>query len=426
MKDLSGKRLLLLGGSIWKDAIKQFAEEHRLTLIATGNDMSAGIFEISQEKYNVNSTDIDGMKKLIKEKNIDGVYLGGSESVIAAACQYVNDLKKPCYCTKEQWNFLQNKSNFKDLCIKFGLPVVPKYAVTDKNIDSIAKSIDFPVITKPIDGCGSNGFSVCKDIVELKKGYNRAAENSPTKSVICEKFVKNDGVVVFYTFSNGKVYFSGLEDKFPVKYEKQGSYVGGLFVFESKLTEEFRARFERKIQNMVSSIGIKEGSAWIEVFHDGDDYYFNEVGFRYGGSVSIYPVNYFHNINQVASDIYFALTGESNIMDHSSLIPRSLPKKKKYCIYPIHLKPGIIKNIKGIDDVRAMRDVVFISVTKHENDFVADTGSFNQTFALVHFVCDDTKECGDIIDKICHTVEVVDTNGYNMVNIMLDMNNVVF
>ena len=160
MKDLSGKRLLLLGGSIWKDAIKQFAEEHRLTLIATGNDMSAGIFEISQEKYNVNSTDIDGMKKLIKEKNIDGVYLGGSESVIAAACQYVNDLKKPCYCTKEQWNFLQNKSNFKDLCIKFGLPVVPKYAVTDKNIDSIAKSIDFPVITKPIDGCGSNGFSV--------------------------------------------------------------------------------------------------------------------------------------------------------------------------------------------------------------------------------------------------------------------------
>ena len=54
MKDLSGKRLLLLGGSIWKDAIKQFAEEHRLTLIATGNDMSAGIFEISQEKYNVN------------------------------------------------------------------------------------------------------------------------------------------------------------------------------------------------------------------------------------------------------------------------------------------------------------------------------------------------------------------------------------
>ena len=112
MKDLSGKRLLLLGGSIWKDAIKQFAEEHRLTLIATGNDMSAGIFEISQEKYNVNSTDIDGMKKLIKEKNIDGVYLGGSESVIAAACQYVNDLKKPCYCTKEQWNFLQNKSNF--------------------------------------------------------------------------------------------------------------------------------------------------------------------------------------------------------------------------------------------------------------------------------------------------------------------------
>lgn len=77
MKDLRGKRLLLLGGSIWKDAIKQFADENEVILVATGNDTTAGIFEISQEGYRVNSTDIEGMKRLIKEKKIDGVYMGG-------------------------------------------------------------------------------------------------------------------------------------------------------------------------------------------------------------------------------------------------------------------------------------------------------------------------------------------------------------
>lgn len=426
MKDLSGKRLLLLGGSIWKDAIKQFADENEVVLVATGNDTTAGIFEISQEGYRVNSTDIEGMKRLIKEKKIDGVYMGGSEPIIAAASLYLNELSMPCYCTKEQWDWLQDKSRFKELCIKHGLPVVPKYDVNKENIEIITDTIDFPVITKPTDGCGSNGFSVCQNKKEFIDGYEKAAMNSPTQSVICEKFVKNESVVVFYTFSNGKIYFSGLEDKFPVRYKKQGSYVGGLFVFESKLVTEFRDKFESEIQAMISSIGIKEGSAWIEVFHDGNKYYFNEVGFRYGGSVSVYPVDYFHGINQVAADIYFALTGESVIIGHTSLIPTSLPRKKKYCIYPIHIKSGTIKTIEGIKSIRSMEGVVLLSLTKHEGDFISDTGSFSQTLALVHFVCDDVKECRYMIDEICNKLTIIDTDGNNMINRMLDISKIEF
>lgn len=426
MKDLRGKRLLLLGGSIWKDAIKQFADENEIVLVATGNDTTAGIFEISQEGYRVNSTDIEGMKRLIKEKRIDGVYMGGSELVIAAASLYLNELGLPCYCTKEQWDWLQDKGRFKDLCIKHGLPVVPKYDVNKENIETIIDTIDFPVITKPTDGCGSSGFSVCHNKKEFINGYEKAALSSPTQSVICEKFVKNEGVVVFYTFSNGEIYFSGLEDKFPVRYKKQGSYVGGLFVFESKLATEFRNRFEDKIQTMISSIGIKEGSAWIEVFHDGNNYYFNEVGFRYGGSVSVYPVDYFHNINQVAADMYFALTGESSIAGHTSLIPVSLPRKEKYCIYPIHIKSGTIKAIEGTESIRGMENVVLLTITKHEGDFIADTGSFSQTLALVHFVCDDVKECGCIVDEICKRLKIVDIDGNDMMNRMLEINNIEF
>ena len=314
----------------------------------------------------------------------------------------------------------------KDLCVKNGLPVVPRYEVTLNNIEDISEDAFFPVITKPTDGCGSSGFSVCNNLDELKRGYKIAAESSPTGGVIVEKFVKNDGVVVFYTFSEGNVYFSGLEDKYPVKYEKQGSYVGGLFVFESQLASEFRARFEDKIQMMINSIGIKEGSAWIEVFHDGDEYYFNEVGFRYGGSVSVYPVNYFYEINQVASDIYYALTGKSKIFGHRSLMPITLHQKKKYCVYPVHIKSGIIKSIKGEDVVKAMENVTFITLTKHEGDFIADTGSFSQAFALVHFVCDDEKECIKTIDEICMKLSVIDSEGNDMIHKMLDFNKVKF
>ena len=422
MVSLRGKRLLILGGSLWKEAIKQFADDHGIVLIATGNNQSAGIFEIADEKYGVNSTDAEAMKALIKEHNIDGVYMGGSEVVIGAACQYLEELEMPCYCTYEQWNTLQNKKNFKELCIRNGLPVVPKYEFENGNIN-LPENI-FPVITKPADGCGSSGFSVCHNNEELQKGYKIAAEDSMTGSVITEKFVKNEGNVVFYTVSNGKIHFSGLSDKYPVRYAKQGSYVGGLFVYESRFTKEFRCKFEEKIQEMITSINIKEGCFWIEVFHDGNEYYFNEVGYRYGGSASIFPTDYLYGINQVASDIYYALTGESLIIGHKSMISTSIKRKNYYAVYPVHVLPGTINSIEGVDILKANSSVVTVLTTKNVGDTIIDTGSFSQAYALIHVVFDSVSELKAIINFVHDTLIIKDEDDNNMINRMLDIDKI--
>ena len=130
MRNLKGKRLLILGGSLWKEAIKQFSDENEIILIATGNDQSAGIFEIADEKYGINSTDADAMKELIRSKNIDGVYMGGAEIVIGAACKYLEELEMPCYCTYEQWNTLQNKKNFTFISLRTSDPAISRNSIT--------------------------------------------------------------------------------------------------------------------------------------------------------------------------------------------------------------------------------------------------------------------------------------------------------
>lgn len=418
--ELSGKRLLILGGSLWKEAIKAFADENNITLVATGNDQSAGIFEIADEAYNINSTDSEAMKKLIVDAKIDGVYMGGSETVISSACQYINELGMPCYCTHAQWEYLQNKANFKELCVKFDLPVVPRY-YTNHGIDYAVPDRDYPVITKPTDGCGSSGFSVCHNYDELKKGYETAAKQSPTGNVIIEKFVPNDGVVVFYTVSNGHLIFSGLEDKYPVRYEKQGSYVGGLFVCESGLASSFRNKFEAKIQTMIRSIGIVEGSFWIEVFYNGKDFYFNEVGFRYGGSASIYFVDYMHGINQVAADIYYALTGKSKTEGFSSLIPNKVPRKKYYAVYPIYCGAGTINNVVGTEKIKFLPVMVSFPVIHGIGSIIEDTGSFSQVVALAHFVFDSEDELKEIIESIHETVHFNGQNGTDLIVRMLKL-----
>jgi len=157
MEQLKGKRLLLLGGSLWKEAIEDFARRHGIVLVAAGNNPDAGIFEIADEGYCVDSTDATMMKKLIVSKQIDGVYMGGSETVISAAVRYLNELGPPCYCTEHQWQQIQNKENFKKLCSEHGLPVVEQYSLSLHDIENQAIDIEFPVVTKPADGSGSSG-----------------------------------------------------------------------------------------------------------------------------------------------------------------------------------------------------------------------------------------------------------------------------
>ena len=413
--ELYGKRLLVLGGNTWAESIKDYTEENGIVMIAAGNRPESKLFQLADESYIIDSTDKESMIKLIKEKHIDGVYMGGSEPVISQACQYINELGMPCYCTHEQWECVRNKRSFKELCIKHGLPVVPKYTY-----EEIVANIElFPVVTKPADGCGSNGFSICTNMDELNKGIEFARKNSPTHTEIIEKYVSNEAIGVFFTFSNGVGFFSGSEDKYPVQYPN-GGFVGGLYIFKSYEEDLFREEFETKIISLFEEIGIREGCIWIEVFRDHGQFYFNEIGYRVGGTISIFPVAYMSGINQVATDIYYALTGKSVIEKKPELLKDIVIKDKRYCVYTVHVKSGIIDSFEGCDNLLYDHpNIVKILNTKNVHDYVPDSGSFSQVAAVVHFLFEKQSELISTINAIHNCLIIKDTKGENMIQRML-------
>ena len=182
--------------------------------------------------------------------------------------------------------------------------------------------------------------------------------------------------------------------------------------------------FEVKLQKLIDYLEIKEGNFWIEVFHDNEKYFFNEVGFRYGGSGSLYPVDYFRHINQVAIDIYYALTGKSMVEGFKPLYLDNTLQKKKYAIYPVYLKPGTIKSIEGCNELLARFNILNILPMKKEGNTIPDNGSFSQVVMLVHFVYDNQDELKDTLKTIHETITVLDDNDDLMNLILLDINNI--
>ena len=51
-QELKGKRLLVLGGSTWKESIKAFKEENEIIIIAAGL-WHVGIYDVADECYTI-------------------------------------------------------------------------------------------------------------------------------------------------------------------------------------------------------------------------------------------------------------------------------------------------------------------------------------------------------------------------------------
>lgn len=405
MQDIRGKRLLLLGSNVYKDIIKQIADFYGLVLVFAGL-YPGELDEIADEVYRIDTTNSDVMLDFIKTHQIDGVYMGASELIISSACDYINQAGLPCICNLEQWNAIQNKKSFKVLCRKFDLPVTTEYDYQEDKI------LSYPVILKPVDGCGSVGLFECLSFSDVQNAYAKAQVCSKSHEVIIEEKVNNDAIYAYYTMTNGNVSLDLTEDTYGVN-EREGSFTKSIYLAPSNFEKEFISLYDNKIKKMISSIGLTNGDIWFEVFHSGGKYYFNEAGFRPAGHKSMYPVEFFSGINQIASLIYYTLTGEGERVRFPKLLNHQL-LGKNYCIYPIHGKQGKIKEVVIDRELYKNPRVLLVSLQRHSGDEIENENNFHGIIGFVHFSYNDRAELESMITTIENAVNVFDSFGNSL------------
>lgn len=403
------KNLLLLGGGSWYKEIEKIAKKYSITLHALGNGKSP-IFRISNKVKILENVDEFEIKSYIKKNKIDGVYMGGNEKLIYEVSDVLRDLGLPVYYTKNQLDNLHNKLNFKELCQSFNLPVVKKY---DAGCYNSLSFCNYPVITKPVDGSGSSGFSICNNRKELEDGIRKAKNSSISKEVIVEDYVNNSSIVVFYDINNGNIECVGIEDKQSIQYKNQQSFVARLLTFQSKYKNQFIESYDKQVKEMIQYLDVRHGTIWMEVFCDGNQFFFNEAGYRFGGTMSFFPINYLTGINQVEKEILFALTGSSYVSDPTYMFERQLQPYQKYSIYCLHCDSGKITDIAGLDQLENTKNIVKVILFKNVGDVINDTGTYNQVFGVVHFIHEDEKELNGII-KTIHNILKINSNGINL------------
>lgn len=405
------KKILFLGGSIYFKDAAEYAKECGYYLIVTDmNDSKKAVAkQIADETYSISTIDFESLLQLCKDKKVDGIYAGASEVNIPIAIRLCEELGLPYYANMSQWKMSTNKDIFKQKCIESGIKVAKVYSLEDIDVEN---KIHYPVVTKPVDNNGSTGISICSNKEELKKGYEKAVSNSKTQKVLIEEYIPSDSVIIHYTAQNGCIKFTGLSDKKSRKINNDAAPVMAIQFIPSKYEDKYLENVNEKAISMLEKEGISYGAVWIEAFYHEGEFIFNEIGFRYGGSLTYYPIEYFYGINQMHLLINHSVGNKDLYEDFENVKMKNIGKL--YSILPFQIMPCKIKEIVGLDKLMEIEGIYRFVQSHTVGDEIFSTGTTSQVFGYLHVIGDSEEEINSIIAKAKDTLKVYNELNENM------------
>ncbi len=408
MNNLKGKRLLLLGSNLWKDDIKRFADENGIYLIFSGL-YPGPLDEIADEFYRIDTTDSSVMIPFIKEHNIDGIFMGGSELIISKSCDYINQLGYPCYCTKSQWDVLQNKKAFKECCKYYNVPTVPEFSDI-----SMLQDKDYPVIVKPVDTCSSKGINVCYDDFQLKKAKQHALSVSPTQKIIIERYIENGGITndVYYVAIDGEFYLEAMGDR----YVLNGGLITAAVTFPSIYLDSWIKNIDPMAKDMMRGLGIKNGVIAFQIIPEDEQLYVYECCLRLTGGMTYKMTDAVSGHNSFRLLFNHVLTGTmADDYDLSKISPYFNGKKGVSITIPLRI--GTICSIQGFNEVKSLKQVVDYTHYYEIGDTIIpkSINTLDQLFARIMIVSDCNADLIRTIKTVRRLVSIKDENGQEMI-----------
>ena len=217
MQDLSGKKLLIVSGDGNDLAFVRAAKEMGLYVVCCDGHEDwkySPAKEAADEAWNINYAWTEAVAEKCRERGIDGVIAGYSESRVLAACRIARSLGTPFYATEEQIEWTRNKRWFKRMCAKHGVATPRDYRCDLPLSEEERQAIRYPVIIKPSDNGGRKGISICKSPEALDAAVALAEEQSFDGKIVIEEYVTGVELCAVYTISDGKISLSCLNDKY--------------------------------------------------------------------------------------------------------------------------------------------------------------------------------------------------------------------
>lgn len=411
--ELKGKTLLLMGGGAYARDIEKYKKEKDFRIVALGRDADTPIARISDAFYQVDTQNVDGVVEVVEKEGVNGIFVGSSEVNIDPAVTVSKRTGCYFYTNREQWDILANKAKFKDYCRKYGVPVVPEFTLPENYTREDVEKLPFPVLLKPTDSSGARGMNACFNADDFEKYYKEALSWSKKKEVIIEELITDADEVFFqYTIQDGECSLTSCFTKVFVKTENKELILPIFHMYPSKHIEVYFRDVHEGVQKMFAAMDVRDGVMTLQSFYKNGRFYVFEAGFRMGGAQNYIFSEYQWGINSLECMINYALTG--SMYDTPIADIDNARFRHPCCNYYVGLKPGVITQMKGVDEAEKLPGVLNITRMCGVGTKVEDTNALERICLRIHVVGETAEKLAGNLVRISKTLQILDENGNEM------------
>lgn len=278
----SDKKKILVIGAGWEQysLIKKIKDEGHY-IIATHPNLSAEGFQLADTFYIKDSRDISAHISIAETHKIDAVVSDNCDYSFYTAAIVASKLGLP-FADLESAIFSNDKFLQREAC-KTGGILQPEYysVITLKELHTAAARLGYPVIVKPIDSRGTFGVTIVDNDEKLNEAFYNAIDNSPSRRLICEKFIKGTLVTVDgFCFKNGHRALTVASRKF----EEGPKPVTKEIIYPAEFPKETQKQLLQRHREVVQALGYSYGHTHGEyMLTSSGDIYLIECANRGGG-----------------------------------------------------------------------------------------------------------------------------------------------
>ena len=410
MKELEGKRLLILGGNnMSKEIVRKARSMGVYTIVTDWYDTERSPVKLIADAYwNESIENYDKLSELIKENKVDGVLTGFTDSYLLPYQRICEMNNLPCYGTKEQFDVFTSKDKYKALCRQYNVPTIKEYSIDSDNIS-------FPVLVKPVDGSGSRGITICHNREELNDAYQKAIDSSKQKKALIEQYIEGREVTVFWLFVDGQYYLTAIGNRH-VKHNQDGNIiplpVG--YTFPSVVLPKYQKEVEENAKRMFASVGVKDGMMFMQCKVKDGSCLVYDIGYRLSGSIEYKILERVYGVDPLEMLIRFAVSGNMTKDDLTGKInpTEMLPSFNVSCL----CAPGTIKDITGLEKVRAFPEVIDVVRAHYPGQTITEQmkGLLTQITVRVLGMVDKKEQLYPVMKRVHDNIGIISDEGKDL------------
>ncbi|MBV8856078.1 MAG: ATP-grasp domain-containing protein [Acidobacteria bacterium] len=359
---MSGKRILVIGSGQWQLHLIRTAKAHGLYVINTNLYEDSLGFRFADLGLAVDIYDKEGHLALAREYGVEAVTTDQIDIAVPTAAYVAEQLGLPGIGSRMAELFT-NKVRMREFCAAHGT-LQPAYFVCHSFEEAAraASSLGYPVIIKPTDNRSSRGVFKVGSEAELRAALPETLANSREPRFLVEQYIGGVELTVEGFKAGGGHVVLGCSRK------EQFGHNTVLDLRLLYLKDDGTIPYDRlkKSHNrLVDATGLPFGITHAEYKYWNGDFYFIEFAARGGGAnISSHIVPLVSGVDVTGTLIRAAL-GEQI----TEVTP--LPQDKAATLEFLSLPPGRVKSVRGVEEIRAMPNVVDFGLAFREGDEIA-------------------------------------------------------